>query len=71
MNIRKSDDFIADLERQFEWYVVNARWNIAERFLSGVQATCQLLGRFPKLGPAPIFLTHACVYSAFSGSATL
>jgi hypothetical protein len=31
MSVRKSDDFIADVERQFEWYEVNADWDIAER----------------------------------------
>ena len=31
MSARKSDDFIADVERQFEWYAVNANWEIAER----------------------------------------
>jgi hypothetical protein len=24
MSARKSDDFISDVERQFEWYAVNA-----------------------------------------------
>jgi hypothetical protein len=32
MSARKSDDFISDVERQFEWYVVNANWEIAERY---------------------------------------
>jgi hypothetical protein len=40
MSARKSDDFISDVERQFEWYAVNAGrvdsrlnvtgWDIAE-----------------------------------------
>jgi hypothetical protein len=29
MSVRKSDDFIADVERQFEWYAVNAGWDVA------------------------------------------
>ena len=31
MNVRKTDDFIADIERQFDWYVVNAGWHVADR----------------------------------------
>ena len=50
MSVRKSDDFIADVERQFEWYAVNASWEIAERYLDAVEATCQLLGQHPQLG---------------------
>jgi hypothetical protein len=30
MSVHKSDDFIADVERQFEWYAANADWDIAE-----------------------------------------
>ncbi len=28
MSARKSDDFISDVERQFEWYAVDADWDI-------------------------------------------
>src|SRR5437867_12001877 len=51
MSVRKSDDFIADVERQFEWYAVNAGWEVAEQYLAAVQATCRLLGQHPQLGP--------------------
>ena len=51
MSLRKSDDFIADVERQFQWYAVNASWEIADRYLDAVEATCQLLGQHPQLGP--------------------
>ena len=51
MSVRKSDDFIADVERQFEWYVVNAGWDVAERYLDAVEATCALLGQYPEIGP--------------------
>jgi plasmid stabilization system protein ParE len=51
MNIRKTDQFIADLERQFEWYLLNANGKIAESFLSAAEATCELLARHPLLGP--------------------
>ena len=30
MSVRKSDDFVADVERQFEWYVRNADLESAE-----------------------------------------
>ena len=51
MSLRKSGDFIADVERQFEWYVVNASWEVAERYAAAVEATCRLLGQHPQLGP--------------------
>jgi plasmid stabilization system protein ParE len=51
MNVRKTDDFIADVEWQFDWYVDNAGWEVADHYLDSVQATCQLLGRQPGLGP--------------------
>jgi hypothetical protein len=31
MRVRKADDFIADVERQFDWYVAKAGWDIADR----------------------------------------
>ena len=51
MSARKSGDFIADVERQFEWYAVNAGWEIADRYLDAVETTCELLARHPQLGP--------------------
>lgn len=51
MNVRKSDYFIADIEQQFEWYAVNADWDVAERYLAAVEATCHLLEQHPQLGP--------------------
>jgi len=51
MSVRKTDDFIADVERQFEWYAVNAGWEVAERYLVAVAATCRLLDQHPLLGP--------------------
>jgi len=51
MNLRKADDFIADVDRQFEWYVLNADWETADRYLATVEATCALLGKHPFLGP--------------------
>jgi plasmid stabilization system protein ParE len=57
MSAQKSDDFISDVERQFEWYAVNASWEVAERYLDAVEATCLLLGQHPLLGPH-VGLTH-------------
>ncbi|HEY6168090.1 MAG TPA: type II toxin-antitoxin system RelE/ParE family toxin [Verrucomicrobiae bacterium] len=51
MSLLKSDDFIADLEHQFEWYAFNAGWDIADRYLDAVEATCRLLERHPLIGP--------------------
>ena len=51
MSAHKSEDFISDVERQFEWYAVNASWEIAERYLDAVEAACRLLGQHPQLGP--------------------
>ena len=51
MNLRKADDFIADIELQFQWYAEHAGWAVAERYLAAVEATCALIGRQPLLGP--------------------
>ena len=51
MNVRKTDVFVADVERQFEWYVAKAGWEVADRYLDAVQASCSLLGQHPLLGP--------------------
>jgi plasmid stabilization system protein ParE len=55
MSVRKSEDFISDIERQFEWYAINANWEIAERYLVAVEATCHLLAEHPQLGPVAGF----------------
>jgi plasmid stabilization system protein ParE len=52
MNIRKSDAFLADVERQFEWYARNASWEVAERYLAAIESTSRLLRQYPELGPA-------------------
>jgi plasmid stabilization system protein ParE len=57
MNVRKADDFIADVERQFDWYLAKAGWEVADRYLDAVETTCRLLGQHPKLGPSADF-TH-------------
>ena len=50
MNVLKTDEFIADLERQFEWYVTNANWKVADRYLDAVEATCRIIGQHHFLG---------------------
>lgn len=57
MSVLKTDVFLADVERQFEWYAVNATREIAEHYLAAVEATCRLLGQHPFLGPRGGF-TH-------------
>ena len=57
MRVRKADDFIADVERQFDWYVAKAGWDVADRYLDAVEAMCRLLGQHPNLGPRGGF-TH-------------
>jgi hypothetical protein len=36
MSVRKADDFVADIERQFDWYVAEAGWEVANRYLDAV-----------------------------------
>jgi len=52
MNVRKTDAFMADVERQFEWYARQAGWDVAERYLEAIEATCNLLAQYSQLGPA-------------------
>ena len=51
MRVCKTDDFLADVERQFDWYAVHVNWEIADRYLDAVEATVLLLERHPQLGP--------------------
>jgi len=45
------------VERQFEWYALNAGWEVADRYAKGVEATARLIGQHPRLGPRAGF-TH-------------
>lgn len=65
MNLQKSADFIADVERQYEWYAVNADWNVADRYLSAVEATCHLLSQHPQLGPVVGFKNERLLHWRF------
>jgi len=51
MSVRKAAEFIADAELQYQWYAENAGWEVAERYLAAVAATCALIEREPMLGP--------------------
>ncbi len=57
MNLRRTDVFIADLERQFEWYARKDGLELANRYIEAVEATVRLIGRHPFLGP-PGGFTH-------------
>ena len=57
MSVRRAGVFIADLERQFEWYKLEAGPQVAERYLTAVEATCKLLGAYPLLG-SPLGSKH-------------
>lgn len=57
MNLRRTAEFIADLERQYEWYAVNANFEVADRYLDAVDATCALIATHPLLGP-PVRCAH-------------
>jgi len=58
MSVLKSDDFIADIERQAEWYLIKAGLEVSERYVDAVEATCLLLERHPKLGRVAASRTH-------------
>jgi len=51
MSLLKSADFIADVQRQAAWYAEREGWELADRYLEAVEATCQLLAEHPQLGP--------------------
>ena len=53
MSVLKSDDFISDVERQFEWYVLNAGWDIADAWLDSVEPPAGCWGSTRCLARAP------------------
>lgn len=48
--LRKADGFLADFERQFEWYVRKASWDVARRYLLAVDQTLKDLSDSPGSG---------------------
>jgi hypothetical protein len=35
--VEKADDFIAEVECQFDWYLTKAGWEVADRYLDAVE----------------------------------
>lgn len=58
MIVYKTDEFLADVEQQFEWYSQHASLEIAEAYLSTVEGSCRLLGKYPGLGPLGAFTSE-------------
>src|SRR5688500_235547 len=50
LGLRKSDDFLHDLESQYRWYAINASPHIGVRYLDAVDQTLQKLAKQPDLG---------------------
>jgi toxin ParE1/3/4 len=50
LSLQKADAFLADFERQFEWYVRKANWDVARRFLVAVDHTLADLSDSPASG---------------------
>jgi hypothetical protein len=38
MSVCRAAAFIFDVERQYEWYAVEASWEVAEHYLTSVEA---------------------------------
>src|ERR1700739_1837258 len=62
MSVNRSDEFLADIEREYEWYTLKANLEIAERYLDAVQSTVRLIELYPQIGPIGNF-----VYSRLNG----
>lgn len=50
LEIRQSDFFSADLNKQLEWYRKHAGSEVAARYVDAVQVTVEMLARQPDLG---------------------
>ena len=48
--IRKSEAFLTDLDAQFRWYERQAGWDVAWRYLLGVDEALEKLAEHPELG---------------------
>jgi len=48
MSVRSADDFIADIERQFDWYLTQAGWEV-QRSLEALRLGRYFGGYFRKL----------------------
>ena len=50
LNLQQSDHFLADVERQFRWYLEKADVEVARRYRAAVQATLRKLLARPEQG---------------------
>ena len=57
MSTAKSAHFLADVELTYEWYVLNAGGEVAERYLRAIKATCALVASHPRIG-ATVGFSH-------------
>lgn len=48
--VRKSEQFIADFDRQYRWYFQEAGGDLARRYLLAVDSTLEQVSRFPDIG---------------------
>lgn len=48
--VHRADDLIADFDRQYRWYLVEAGETIAEKYLAAVTITLKSLEKRPDLG---------------------
>lgn len=55
MNVRKTDEFMADIARQYRWYILNASEDVANRYSDAIETTGILLGHQPQIGPVCVF----------------
>jgi toxin ParE1/3/4 len=56
MNVRRTEVFLADVRRQYDWYAQEAGVEVADRYLQAIEATCSLLSKQPRLGPEGKFI---------------
>ena len=50
LSLHRADDFNADFDQHYRWYLEQANEDLAERFLDAVLTTLQLLAGQPDLG---------------------
>jgi plasmid stabilization system protein ParE len=55
MNVVRADWFHDDLDRQFDWYVMNADIQTADRFFRAVETTIEFLRANSEAGPVRRF----------------
>lgn len=58
MSLLKSEEFISDVEQQFQWYLNHSNEEVADRYLEAVETACHLLELHPLIGPCTGFSHH-------------